>query len=254
MSDVSQHPNKTREPTRDDVYEDNRDGLQRVMYASDSVVLFKCKQLSRNGERHIHNFIGRNTFDKQVAANRLEYKPDVECSIPKADPNVGEEYESAESTQESLDNNETAKTDDKQASLESATSDSSTKKTTSPSKTESGDVVKKDWSEVDMISEETAANLHQQGFLTEIDIRGAETNDLKEVENVGAKSVKNLREWVEIEWINVSGVGPSTHEALHENGYDTKKSVLTSSIEELKEVDGIGEKTAGRLQEYAETL
>lgn len=54
-----------------------------------------------------------------------------------------------------------------------------------------------DWSEVPYVGEKTAANLHEAGYSTIIDIQNAEEGELTDVDGVGSTGAENLREFAQ---------------------------------------------------------
>jgi len=86
-----------------------------------------------------------------------------------------------------------------------------------------------------------------------IDIK-SEEDKKKEVEQTLARMARR-EEPVEILAPLVSGVGPSTVEALEETGFETVGAVVDADLDTLTDVPGIGPKTAEKLREAAaETL
>jgi ribosomal protein L10 len=58
----------------------------------------------------------------------------------------------------------------------------------------------------------------------------------------------------ELELGDISGLGPSKVEALNEEGFDTVQSVAEASVDDLSEVSGIGDATAEKFKDGAQSL
>jgi ribosomal protein L10 len=58
----------------------------------------------------------------------------------------------------------------------------------------------------------------------------------------------------ELELGDISGLGPSKVEALNEEGFDSVQSVAEASVDDLAEVSGIGDATAEKFKDGAQSL
>lgn len=52
----------------------------------------------------------------------------------------------------------------------------------------------------------------------------------------------------------ISGVGAKTSKKLYEAGFESKQDVANSSIEELKQIDGFGEKRAKEIRKKSRSF
>jgi N utilization substance protein A len=73
------------------------------------------------------------------------------------------------------------------------------------------------------------------------------------IDVVGATlTARGIKEGAKLE--NLEGVGKKTAESLRNAGFNTPEDILNSSVEELTKVEGIGEKTAGKIFKSAQVL
>jgi|AntRauTorcE11898_2_1112593.scaffolds.fasta_scaffold02108_4 predicted flap endonuclease-1-like 5' DNA nuclease len=212
MSLTSTPPTETRTPTVNDVYEESRNRklrnrkLRRVIYKDGVVVLLRCEEMSRDGEQHIHNMVKTTVFKKRIENGRLEYKPDLESDIPKADPHTEDSISPSE--------NEPASTEPNQASIDQSTITSGDVETDSPSesvetssspedaKTDSvessstSEQNEEPWSDISGIGPQTEENLYNSGYTTKEDIYKADDEALEnEIDNLGKVGISRLNDY-----------------------------------------------------------
>lgn len=74
------HPDTAHDPSPGDAYEDARTGeLYEVIYIDDQVALLRSQYATERG--HYHRMEPRNQFDKQLAHDRLSFKPEADVEL-----------------------------------------------------------------------------------------------------------------------------------------------------------------------------
>jgi len=194
-------------PEPDDVLRDKRtDELIRLIYLDNHVALCRVNQQSErgSGDQWVHRMDTRRAFDAQLDSGRLTHAPDAEIDAPAStQPTIevsggvsaeSQESESEGDTTEREVDESTMRINEtdwnKYASESTATEDTET--TTTPHE----DTEREPWSDVDNIGKATESNLYDAGYETPGDIATISDDELLTVDQLGAKGVENLREYV----------------------------------------------------------
>lgn len=207
-----------RDPIKDDLYRDTRsDELKRVIYGDDQVTLIRESTMDRTGKKHIHAILSTKDFKNKQEHGRLEFKPDAESDIPKADQIKEDE------TKEEKSKKVKKKISNASSKSKEGGNDEDNENTTSPENPpEDGDTITayvEDNGDNDQTSEPTS------------------TEDKLDDDPAG--------------WTAVSGVGDNTALEMYKAGYDSLEKVRDTSIEELTKVNNVGKGTAKNFKEHA---
>lgn len=119
----------------------------------------------------------------------------------------------------------------------------------------SREIVRKRLGKLPGVGPDRAEKLVKHGYTSMRDLAGASESDLSEIPKIGRKSaeviIESARERQEgIE--DLPGVGWKRAEEMRELGYESFESLAKVPEEELKKIEGVGEKTAGEIKKSAE--
>jgi predicted flap endonuclease-1-like 5' DNA nuclease len=197
------------DPSINDIYQDDRtEEYLRLIYIDDQITLLRSEHTRQHSDQHVHRIDDTETFNNQISHDRLKPQPDAGVDIPPADPKVADNTEDKTPESEAItgdnaqigaftnsgdgakaDGSADGRTPNEEPDDHSG-SDGGATASESPTDDE-----QEDWEVVPTIGEKTAEKLHSRGHHTPEDIHAASDEELKDVPNIGATGVENLREY-----------------------------------------------------------
>ena len=72
--------------------------------------------------------------------------------------------------------------------------------------------------------------------------------------NIDIRSKKDLRRIEQVSILSIEGIGKKARDLLEKSGYDTVDKIANANVEKLRELPGIGEKSAKRMIESAKDV